>query len=715
MKLIRARFRNFRLLRDLTIDFSVDPDKRLTVIRAENKTGKTTILNALQWALYGDRALPVTRNRYRLHHWDVPDGEEVEIVVEVDFMATTTRYNRRSGTYVSNQREFRIIRATSETPIDESGWDRGVTATTLYEYTEGGLERQPDPEARIQEMLSPELRDVFFMDSDRALSFIESDATRSAKRKRVQAAIRSLLGFDVIESAQSHVGATAASVRSKAMEAGANQELEEAESRIREMDNQIRQLNEEMADAEEQRNAFAEQAEEISARILEAVRHGNREELTREIEQAERELKRIYGEQASARKAHSRLFRDSPLYLDLLKPVLDKSFAKLDELSDRGKIPNATIPVLEERLREDLCICGESLSHVDAEGVRRRQHVQHLMEKSRSADDLSKLLTELFYGSTPLRRSENTAVQGWSELYYEIHDRRDSLDEFQQDWERTQKALETRLDDIPDTDIKELRSIERDFEKQRDRFRDTQVSCEVKLSRINRERPALIQKRNRLLREQVQDELILAQRDVTQDIFQILENVYDRITNEELLKVSNQMNTLFLRMLVADPAESADIRRAEISSEFDIRVYSGSEERIVNPDLDLSGASRRALTMAFILSLMNVSEVEAPSVIDTPLGMMSGLIRRSALETAVDEGNQVILFLTRAETDGCEDILSRRTAKFITLTNAAHYPAMLVNDPGVVGSQAIRCECKDLGFCPICEVKEEQTFFVGSP
>ena len=45
MKLIRAEFKNFRLLRDLDLEFSTDSTKRLTVIRAENETGKTTILN----------------------------------------------------------------------------------------------------------------------------------------------------------------------------------------------------------------------------------------------------------------------------------------------------------------------------------------------------------------------------------------------------------------------------------------------------------------------------------------------------------------------------------------------------------------------------------------------------------------------------------------------------------------------------------------------
>src|SRR5689334_17232699 len=93
MKLIRAEFQNFRLLRQLKLDFSTDSRKKLTVIRAENETGKTTLLFALQWALYGDDALPGGGQGYRLHpiDWDASEGRRVPISVQVDFETTAIR------------------------------------------------------------------------------------------------------------------------------------------------------------------------------------------------------------------------------------------------------------------------------------------------------------------------------------------------------------------------------------------------------------------------------------------------------------------------------------------------------------------------------------------------------------------------------------------------------------------------------------------------
>ena len=159
--------------------------------------------------------------------------------------------------------------------------------------------------------------------------------------------------------------------------------------------------------------------------------------------------------------------------------------------------------------------------------------------------------------------------------------------------------------------------------------------------------------------------------------------------------------TFSWRMIGADPEQGAIIRRAEISQDFDIIVY-GPNDRTLNPDRDLNGASRRALTLSFILALTLVSEVKAPNVIDTPLGMTSGFVKRSILSTAVRESAQLILFLTHDEITGCEEIIDKAAGVVFTLTNPAHYPKMLVNDPGVVERKIFRCACDHRSHCERC-------------
>ena len=157
-------------------------------------------------------------------------------------------------------------------------------------------------------------------------------------------------------------------------------------------------------------------------------------------------------------------------------------------------------------------------------------------------------------------------------------------------------------------------------------------------------------------------------------------------------------------MLILNKARS--FRRLKISDDFDILVY-GVNNRTLNPILDLNGASRRALTLAFILALTKVSEVEAPNVIDTPLGMMSGFVKESVLKTAIRESSQLVLFLTRSEITDCEDILDAEAGRVITLTNSRHYPGMLVNDPQVEEVNVLRCECNHREECTLCQRQME--------
>jgi DNA sulfur modification protein DndD len=706
MKLIRAEFENFRLLRQLKLDFSTDSQKKLTVIRAENETGKTTILNALQWALYGEDALPGKGQDFRLHpiDWDASDGARVPISAQVDFETTTVRHSPRRGLIETTQ-QYRIIRSAHET-LNGTKWDRGPSTVRLFQLTDTGSVPVTPPEAFVNEELPIELRDVFFTDGDRALSFIEATVSVTTKRERVQRAIRALLGLGVIEEALRHVKRAAADANRAAKGLGSDSKIAEIATKVDQIDRDCAGLEDKIADAKAQFAAFDERLADIQKKIDAALVKGDREKLKRDIEQAEKHLKQIDNQLGAAARDHSDLFRSLALGRELLAPELEKGLAKLGDLHEKGRIPSTTIPVLEDRLKASSCICGETLAEDDADGKRRRKHIQHLIDASRKADELQSRITDLYYGSRQLQPNDVPDDQRWLAEYTKVVERRDELAVLREEQGKKLRALEVQLDEIPDTNVQGLRDTKRQYTEQRDHFNSLRSKYETQLESQRSDRQSLILKRDNLLREQKKGARILAELEVAQDVETVLKRSYDRITNEELAKVSGLMNSIFLEMIGADPEQRSIIRKAEISREFDIVVY-GPNERTLNPDRDLNGASRRALTLAFILALTKVSEVQAPNVIDTPLGMMSGYVKRSVLRTAVRESSQLILFLTRSEIADCEEILDAEAGRVITLTNPAHYPRMLVNDPQVNERTVMRCECNHRQECRLCQRRRD--------
>ena len=148
MKLLRAHFKNFRLLKDIKIEFSVDPKKKITVVRAANNSGKTTMLTALQWGLFGDEALPNGGKSYRFHPTDTPTaaGTKVEVSVTVDYEITT-----KSGTQT-----YRIIRSVNE-EVNGSAWTRRTPSVLLYHQTRNGSVEIENADAHLRPLLPSEL------------------------------------------------------------------------------------------------------------------------------------------------------------------------------------------------------------------------------------------------------------------------------------------------------------------------------------------------------------------------------------------------------------------------------------------------------------------------------------------------------------------------------------------------------------------------------
>ncbi len=366
MKLIRAKFQNFRLLRDLELEFASDPDKNLTVIRAANESGKTTILHALQWALYGDDALPNNGNGFRLYpiDWDTRYDTRVSITATVEFKVST--YRRVGSETRETERHYILERSAFE--VVDSQSPRPSSTVKLFEVDDKGAHSFEEPETIINEEMPFELRDVFFTDGDRALRFIEAHGSPAIKRERVANAIRSLLGLGIIENAIGHVRKSEASATKESKKVSGSDELTAIASQLEKLEEYSNKLECRLKDAKQQFNANSEKVSETESKIMVALQKGDEEKLKKDIENTRSEIKELDNKLVDAKKEHSELFRSHSIARDLLDPLLSRAHERLEEY-DQVKITDATIPVLQERLSEEICICGEALKSDNPDGL----------------------------------------------------------------------------------------------------------------------------------------------------------------------------------------------------------------------------------------------------------------------------------------------------------------------------------------------------------
>ena len=702
MRLISAEFRNFRLLRDVKVCFGTGTERKLTVIRGANDSGKTTFLLGLQWVLYGDTALPNAGRDFRLYpvDWDVDrDGSQVEVSAVLEFDKT---FRRRNGAdkLSGSRRRYRLERSVVEAVSGDEGMRVSSTVKLLAERSKG-WQTVAEPVAWINQELPDELREVFFMDGDRALGFIQASGNGATSRKKVKDAIRSLLGLGIIDNALRHITAARRSVNRRVKKIGGDERLQQVSSRLVKVETELNQREEDSSDVARELRNVNERISELQDKLAMTLRKGDRQDLEEQMNQARRELKRLHGEVDKAGREHAELFCGVDVAVGLLAPALGPALDILGEMHSDGRIPSATIPVLRDRLETGECICGESLRVGDKLGEARRSVIERLIEENQRSDQVGEVVTELYYWSSGLEDEPGTGEASWTRKFKECAAAREDIRQRHEESGRRVRRLEKEIDGLPDTDVRGLRDAIREYEDRQGRLREMKGEFAATIELRREERRRLEHDRDKLLKVRDRGRKLSAEVNVVRDVEKVLLATRQRMANDELARVSESMNASFVRMIGVDPEQKAIVQRAEIGESFDIVVL-GPEGRRLSPDKDLNGASRRALTLAFILALAKVSGVRAPNVIDTPLGMTSGYVRRAILRLAIEESRQLVLLLTHDEIRGCEDIVDECADVVVTFSNPAHYPVMLVNEPEQEVGGVVLCTCDHRTTCHIC-------------
>ncbi len=706
MKLQNARIRNFKLLRNIDLDFSTSQSTPLTVIRAENGSGKTSTLQALRWALYGTKGLD--EPSVRLSPADWPDGDPCTISVEVNFSHTLV--STVADRALTKETRFMLKREVVERPSGDAP-NREQEHISLYEIKDEGSDQIMGSEARLAQMLPIEMLDIFFTDGDAALTFISAQLAETTKRDQVKEAIRSLLGLGLLENLEKRVKAGQSTVNRKISRQASSGELAEVSTNLQDATDKKTEVEELVVDLHRQIENLNRKLSTVQRDLQRALEAGSYEQLAHQRETFKGQLETAEEDDKQLKKRHQQLFENEVLSWGMLDPVFTKGYQLLDELNARGVIPKAAVPVLQERLALEKCICGEDLS----EGSKARRNVMELVEQQRANDAVTEHLSSLYYQAKGTLEAWQTGEIKWTELVAEVQRDRVAALERMEVANRELQSVEAKLDEIDEEEIESKRQNEKFLQssiRQKNRQLDRR---ELELRSLKERIRDLTRRQTDLRRADQQVAGLNAELSVLQDLNAIVGGTLNDMQETYLRRVSNRTNELFLDMIGADPSQGAIFQGARITPDYSI-VVDTKDNRTLNPDHEVNGASQRALTFAFIWALTEVSGVVAPRVIDTPLGMMSGSVKQRVLSTVAapagekEIDRQVVLFLTQSEIANTEDILDSRIGAIVTLTKTDDYPADLVNDPQADRPEIRLCECNHRHYCEVCRRKSCDEF-----
>ncbi|WP_082310429.1 AAA family ATPase [Nonomuraea sp. SBT364] len=685
----------FKLMRDVTIHFSVDPAKPLTVIRGENGSGKTTLLYAMLWGLYGMQGLTKVANvdTPRLTSTFCAPGVPVNVEVEIVFEHTDD---------LGTSSDYRLRRMVLETPMVDAPPRRGQDQVTLFRLTPEGDKPVNPAEAWIERLVPQRLSDLFFTNGDDIQKFISGRVHSHERQSKVHQAIRELLGIDQLTSSVADLKYVHGNIKRR-VSAESGKDAEELENLCENLRRQITEQEVKRAHLESRQKSMEVQQHEWNRELNQLRGIGDLDELNMQINALKKRIEGCRNRVEAALADMRTAFKSQALSLALAATSIDEGRSKLEELADRRVIPNRSLKVLEDRLEDGECICGGDLRP----GSVLRDHVQHLLDDQRENSEMVERLTELRYSARGLAvaaaDSEDFAARREATLLAYTSARDDLA---RADVEL--KQAETKRSRIDDTRVRtltdELAAVGKkigDGVLELGRIEERISSLETQLAEREQELAKVTQK-NKANRD------LIIKRDVAEELRSLAERVQRRLEGEYVQMVSARLQDIFLSIVGAEPdAQLGVFRRVSITEKFDIVVESQHGTNL-DTDYELNGASQRALTLAFIWSLMEVAGITAPRLIDTPLGMVSGGVKQRMVNTITHPPTgdqppyQVILLLTRSEIMEVGELLNQHAGAFATISCSKDYPTDLVYEWPGEEPDVRACSCTHEQACRIC-------------
>lgn len=432
MKIHKLSLHNFRQFKDFTIDFSTDEKKNVSVVLAKNSTGKTTLMQSVNWCLYGEdetelenknsmlnQAVQKSTQKEKEKYWvevQAYENEDLYIIRRTKTVFTKThRYNDEyvSLEYKNNYGET-IILDSSNGPEEEKKINR-----------------------MINKILTKEMSKYFLFDGER-INNLGSNNTKS--RRDIQKAISAISGMPIVENALLSLKKIERSYRNELTESANDADLSKINNKRNKLELNISNVEDEIGRLETKLN---EQKSEKDA-LDDSLSHFDkidvlikeRTKLEYQVDTLSKTIPKLMESIIKSIKEHRRktfLYQLSEKYKHL----------KFNESYREKTIPNMQANSIDTIIERGVCICGEELT---------QEHIHHLKEQRDYQPPISnaQLINDF-------SRNINFLTKGIDSVYDKIKDQVDyyynQIDTLQS-YEDNIEELNTRIGNADSEEIK---------------------------------------------------------------------------------------------------------------------------------------------------------------------------------------------------------------------------------------------------------------------
>ena len=575
------------------IEFGYNENQNLTVILADNGSGKTSLVNALTWCLYGkelhdvrDKSEPL----YNLRAAEEADSEEldeIKVSVKIRFYYFDEDLNKKY---------FNVSREISYQKWIDNQWSSEYDSYVIVDETgEEPLDRDLAQYA-IENKIPENMFQYFFFNGATLSNYFDNSESKLTLKK----SIKQISQVDLIDKMSSHLSSTLTALNKRynklrpKNQKNYNLLIENKISEKEDLEREIADNHDKIDEAHELVIKFSNNLKKVDSDHV--------KELTSRRDDLNKEKSSL----TSSIKEDSREYDDLILELFPLAALFDELTDSI-KIADEARETKTAPPEIERTLLNDIledgyCICGVKID----------EHPECVEELKKRLKDTSKVKNEDFYKDY----YEIKSVLGKLKDLPKIEQLRSTI--------QTNKArlisVKQEISDISD----ELSSIDEEnvalWEEQRDKnqqvvdkLRNKNITLAKKIEKVKNDIINLKNERKKNigvkgeLRE-LSDKIEFCE--TAMDVVSTLNNDVQKHIRE---KVNYKTREQFINI------DWAYNKYTDVTIENDYRItVTKSTGRKARPG-DLSDGEENLLALSFMMALHSLSGFEIPLIIDAPL------------------------------------------------------------------------------------------------
>lgn len=584
---------NFRPYYDTQrIDFGFNETENLTIILADNGSGKTSLVNALTWCLYG-RELHDVRDKseplYNLKAASIAENDESinEILVRVKirfyyFEEDIKKY-------------FNICRSLSFHKWGDADWEAAYGDHLIVEETGSQPLEDDYAQDEIDNKIPENMFQYFFFNGATLSNYFKNDSELNLKTS-----VEDISQIGLINDLDDHLMKTFNTINKrydKKKPEGHKNYNKLIETKISEKSDLKKKVNENYRLIDE----AIELVRSLDDKLLKAD-SDHVKELTTERENLEKQREALKNS-----IARNNLEYESTI-LDLFSiTVLFDELVESLKIADSARKTKTAPPLIEKTLLKDIindgyCICG----------VKLEDHPECLEELKKRMEKTSDVQNDTFY----TEYNEIQKVLSKLKNLPKIQSLREDIYNSNIQLKNTEKSIEDISTELINIDIEDI-SL---FEEQRDKnkrkaadLRDTNADLNSKIDRLENEINQLKEERKKS--EQLSGELkeLKDKIEFCENALEIIADLNSNVQKHIREKVNNKTREQFIDI------DWAYNKYTDVIIEDDYRIkITKSSGNQVRPG-DLSDGEENLLALSFMMALHSLSGFEIPLIIDAPL------------------------------------------------------------------------------------------------